>query len=87
MTREICFIDLETGCGATCSMEVQGKDIDCSKCEFKKQYEDKEQELFSYTMWTGELSVAKKQSVSQVQPKGVTLSTCGVDNKEETKQK
>ena len=83
MTREICFIDLETGCGATCSMEAQGKDIDCSKCEFKKQYEGKEQELFSYTMWTGELSVAKKEINSQVQPKGVTLSTHEVDLKKE----
>lgn len=55
MSRLICFIDKEGFCGI-CSEEAMGKDvIDCSKCPFRKEFEGKEEEEFSYCRWKGEL--------------------------------
>ena len=51
----VCFIDKDGKIG-TCSEEVKGKlQIDCSKCSFKKKFEGKEKEHFSYCAWKGEI--------------------------------
>ena len=55
MSRLVCFIDKTTGQCGTCSMEANGKEIDCKKCSFMKQFKGKEREHYSYTRWTGEL--------------------------------
>jgi len=55
MSRTICFIDKDGMCG-TCSEEALGKDtIDCNNCPFKKQFEGKEKDNFTFCKWLGEL--------------------------------
>ncbi len=56
MSRIICFIDKDGMCG-TCGEEAIGKDtIDCDKCSFRKQFNEKEKDNFIYCIWKGELS-------------------------------
>ena len=47
----VCFIDKE-GFSGTCDNE---KIVDCIKCDFKKQFEGRENEEFSYCFWLGEI--------------------------------
>lgn len=55
MARIVCFIDKE-GFVGTCGEESKGKTlIDCDKCNFKKQFKNKEKEEFSYCLWLGEI--------------------------------
>jgi hypothetical protein len=65
MTREVCYIDKDTGLAGTCQMEALGRDIDCHKCGFKKIYDGKESLTFSYTMWTGNLLNNQKPTGEQ----------------------
>lgn len=62
MSRLVCFIDKEGFIG-TCSEESMGKStIDCSKCEFRKHFEGKEEKEFIYTQWKGEMKNDKNRN-------------------------
>jgi len=50
MARLVCFIDKEGQVGTCTNFEIEG---DCENCGFKKKYEGRESEEFSYTAWKG----------------------------------
>jgi len=69
-SRTVCFIDKETGISGTCGLECMDKKqlisllgtdiISCEKCFFYRKYVGKESEYFSYTAWTGDFAIKKK---------------------------